>query len=183
MNKFFCFLALLSMGSDMHSFQGRFITNLGQVSFFSYTKVENIEAQNNQVLSIFDKDNQEIAISMLMNAFVFEKALMREHFNESYIESDLYPKATFEGKIIAFDPTLDTQTRIIKGKLTIREITKEIEIKTKIEYIDQKYIMNGQFKLLVNDFEIKIPTLLRPNIAKMIAVQFRFEYNAYEEES
>ena len=104
MNKFIILIFLLINFTDDDTKSDQFITRQGQVSFFSYTSVEDIEAKNNQVLSIIDISKNEIAVSMLMNAFVFKKSLMHEHFNESYIESDLYPKATFEGNIIDFDP-------------------------------------------------------------------------------
>ncbi len=159
----------------------QFITRQGQVSFFSYTSVENIEAKNNQVLSIIDISKNEIAASMLMNAFIFKKSLMHEHFNESYIESDLYPKATFEGFISDFDPMAQgLQTKIIKGSLTIHGITKDVEIKTTIENNNGSYIFTGDFEVAVKDFDIKIPPILAPNIAKIISITFRFEYEPYE---
>ncbi|SEK50235.1 YceI-like domain-containing protein [Aquimarina amphilecti] len=181
MNKIIVLLFLLTsvMSSDIKSDQ--IITRQGQVSFFSYTSVENIEAKNNQVLSIIDLSKNEIAISMLMNAFIFKKSLMHEHFNESYIESDLYPKATFQGEIIDFDPSAEgVQTKFVKGTLTIRNIAKEIEIKTDIDKIDGKYLITGDFEVVVKDFEIKIPPILRPNIAEVISIKFRFEYQPYE---
>ena len=73
----------------------QFMTKGGEVTFFSYASAENIKASNNQVLSVLDVDQNKIAVSMLMRGFVFEKDLMQEHFNESYIESDLFPRATF----------------------------------------------------------------------------------------
>ena len=159
----------------------KIIARQGQVSFFSYTSVENIKAQNNQVLSIIDLSSHDIAVSMLMNAFVFEKALMREHFNESYIESDIYPKATFEGQIIDFDPSIEgAQTRLVKGVFAMHGATKELEIKTKIERQDHIFIVSGSFQVLVKDYDINIPPLLAGNIAKTITVDFRFEYAPYE---
>ena len=117
-----------------------------------------------------------------MRAFVFKKSLMHEHFNESYIESDIYPKATFEGKIIDFDNSLKvSQTRIIRGELTIHGISKETEIKATIEYINGKYIVSGNFNIVVKDFDIKIPPILASNIAKSISINYRFEYDSYEE--
>ncbi|GAB5476239.1 MAG: hypothetical protein Mars2KO_43380 [Maribacter sp.] len=161
--------------------ENKIIARQGQVSFFSYTSVENIKAKNNQVLSIIDLDNSKIAVSMLMNAFVFEKALMREHFNESYVESDIYPKASFEGEIIDFDPTLaGEQTKMVKGVFTMHGVSKELEIKTKIERTDGRYVLTGTFEAYVKDYEIKIPPLLAGNIAKMISVDFRFEFEPYE---
>lgn len=157
------------------------IARQGSVSFFSYTPVENIKAENNQVLSVIDLSTNDIAVSMLMNAFVFEKALMREHFNESYVESDIYPKATFEGEIIDFDPSLEgVQTRIVKGNFSMHGVTKELEIKTKIEKLQGKFIVTGTFEAQVKDYNIKIPPLLKGNIAKIISVDFKFEYESYE---
>ncbi len=157
------------------------IARQGQVSFFSYTSVENIKAENNQVLSIINLEDGSIAISMLMNTFVFEKALMKEHFNESYIESDIYPKATFEGNILGFDAALEgEQTKIIKGIFSMHGVTKELEIKTKIEKSQGKYILSGTFETLVKYYNINIPPLLAGNIAKSISINFRFEYQPYE---
>ncbi|MDT7832936.1 YceI family protein [Flavobacteriaceae bacterium S356] len=182
MNKIFTFLFLLTFIADFDSKPNQFIANQGQVSFFSYTPVENIEAKNNQVLSLLDTSNSEIAISMLMRAFIFKKALMYEHFNESYIESDIHPKANFDGKIIDFDASLrESQTRIIKGTLTIHGISKEMDIKATIELKDDAYVISGSFDVVVKDFDIKIPPILASNIAKTINVMFKFEYKPYEE--
>ncbi|MBU3012114.1 YceI family protein [Polaribacter vadi] len=182
MNKLLPLFFLAISFADFNEKQNQFIARQGQISFFSYTNVENIEAKNNQVLSILDIEKQEIAISMLMRAFVFKKDLMYEHFNESYIESDIYPKANFEGKIIDFDVnTKEPQTKIIRGKITIHGITKEIDIKTTIKNNNGNYNLTGEFNLIVNDFEIKIPPILSSNIAKTIAIQFNFKYEPYEE--
>ncbi len=157
------------------------IARQGQVSFFSYTSVEHIKAQNNQVLSVVDLSSNEIAVRMLMNAFVFEKALMRDHFNESYIESDIYPEGIFEGKILDFDSAVsDSQTRLIKGVFSMHGVQQELEIKTKIEQQNDTFILSGTFQVLVQDYNINIPPLLAGNIAKTITVDFRFEYEPYE---
>lgn len=177
--RFLLFLSIIFLG--FNSKPNKYIARQGQVSFFSYTTAENIEAKNNQVLSIIDLSNNEIAISMLMNAFVFKKSLMHEHFNDSYIESDLYPKATFKGNIIDFDPSNTlAQTKIIKGTLTIRGITKEVEIKTLIKKSDKNFVLSGEFEIIVEDYNINIPAIVAPNIAKIISTKFRFEYQPYE---
>lgn len=161
--------------------EGKQIARQGQVAFFSYTSVENIKAANNQVSSLIDLSTGEVAISMLMNSFVFEKGLMHEHFNESYIESDIYPKATFEGRIIDFDPNIEgEQTRMIKGTFSMHGMTEELEIKTKIENTNGNYQLSGTFEALVKNYNIKIPSLLAGNIAKTIKVDFSFEYEPYE---
>jgi hypothetical protein len=182
MNKLLTLTFLLLIFSSFSSKNNQFIARQGQVSFFSYTSVENIEAKNNQVLSIIDIEKQEIAISMLMRAFVFKKDLMYEHFNESYIESDIHPKANFEGKIIDFDNSIEgKQTRIIRGTLTIHGISKDLDIKTVIEKNNNSFILSGDFSVQVKDFDIKIPPILSSNIAKNISAKFIFQYKPYEE--
>ncbi|ARV14937.1 YceI family protein [Polaribacter sp. SA4-12] len=181
MNKIFPLFLLITLFSGFNSDDNQFIARQGHISFFSYASMENIEAQNNQVLSILDLKNEKIAVSMLMRAFVFKKDLMYEHFNESYIESDIYPKATFEGDIINFEPSLDKQTKIIRGNLTIHGIAKEIDIKTTIEKVNGTYALSGEYNVFVKDFDIKIPPILSSNIAKMITIKFSFQYQSYDE--
>ena len=159
----------------------QFITRQGTVTFFSYTNVENIQATNNQVLSLFSPSDSGIAVSILMRAFVFEKSLMQEHFNESYIESDLYPQATFEGTVVDFDPNIQgEQTRIVKGDFTLKDVTKSREIKVKITKTDTGYNIEGDFNVSIKDHNIKVPGLLSPNIAETINVSFNFQYEPYE---
>ena len=181
MNKIIFSVILLFSFLSLKPKNSKIIARQGQVSFFSYTTAENIEAKNNQVLSIIDFSTNEIAVSMLMNAFVFKKSLMQNHFNDSYIESDLYPKATFKGEIIDFDPTLKgMQTRVIKGTLTMRNIPREVIIKANIQNKNETYIVTGEFELTVQDFKINIPLIVAPNIAEIITTKFRFEYEPYE---
>ncbi|NER13444.1 YceI family protein [Leptobacterium flavescens] len=181
MNKTITLILILIVRIGCAQEPDQYITRQGQASFFSYTSVENIQATNNQVLSIIDLSKKEIAVSMLMRAFVFEKSLMEEHFNESYIESDIYPKATFQGQIQDFDPSINgEQTRIVKGQLTIHGVTRETEIKTKIEKTGRTYVLSGDFELRIKDYEIKVPPILARNIAKTISVTFSFKYIPYE---
>jgi len=173
-------LLILSIFSFGNIVAQQFIARQGQVTFFSYASVENIEAKNNQVLSILDFDKKEIAASMLMRAFVFKKDLMHEHFNDSYIESDLYPKATFEGFLLEGLENAGPQTQLIKGKVTIHGITKDVDIKTTIQKTPESYNLTGEFNLTVNDFNIKIPPILSKNIAKIVLVKFNFQYLPHE---
>ena len=64
-----------------------------------------------------------------MKGFRFKVALMEEHFNENYMESDQYPKAIFKGKIEAFDLnnlSANPKDFIIKGKLELHGKSKDI---------------------------------------------------------
>ena len=176
---------ILCVGIMVLSLQARsqlVIARQGKVAFFSHTPVEHIKAENDRAMAIINLTTGEIAVSMLMKSFVFEKALMREHFNESYVESDLYPKATFEGKIAAFEPYgMEEQTRMVKGLFSMHGISREVEIKTRIESGLGHYVLTGSFELRVRDYEIRIPALLAGNIAETVSVDFTFEFMPYED--
>jgi len=138
------------------SAQDKYLTKEGYVSFFSHSIVEDIKADNNQVLSVVDTKTGKIAIQLLMRSFMFEKALMREHFNENYVESYKFPKATFSGG-------------------------KEKEISSKVTVIDKDNVitLTGDFMVEVADFNIKIPAIVANNIAKTIKVSFELHHEPY----
>ncbi len=160
--------------------QGKFLTKQGYTSFFSSSPIEDIKADNNQVLSIIDTSTGTIAISILMKSFMFEKSLMQEHFNENYVESDTYPKATFKGQILNFE-TLDQnkQTTTIKGAITIHGVTKNIEIKAMMLQSEKSIALKGKFPIKVADFDIKIPSVVINNIAEIVEVSFELDHQLY----
>ncbi|SHI41553.1 YceI family protein [Aquimarina spongiae] len=166
-------LSVMSYGQE------KFLTKSGHVSFFSHSPIEDIEAENDQVLSIIDTNNGAIAISILMKSFLFEKALMQEHFNENYVESDKYPKATFKGELINFS-TLENNAEVtIKGNLTIHGVTKPTVIKAKIKKTEGNISLEGNFPVKVEDFNIEIPSVVVNNIAKTIKVTFNLDHQPY----
>jgi polyisoprenoid-binding protein YceI len=161
--------------------QERYITKNGTVTFFSSSPMEDITADNNQVLSIIDTSTGKMAISILMKSFMFEKALMQEHFNENYIESDKFPKATFRGEIINFLNLKESDKTVeIKGTITIHGKSKEITITSNITKTAESIILKGDFGVKVADFGIKIPGVVAKNIAKEIKVSFELNHKPYK---
>jgi polyisoprenoid-binding protein YceI len=162
--------------------QERYLTKQGYISFYSHTPVENIKAENNQVLSIADLSNGDMAITILMKAFAFEKALMQEHFNENYIESDKYPKANFSGNITNLEDILagNNSIALIKGNLTIHGITRSVTIESKITVENKMVHLHGKFKIAVADYDIKIPAIVRRNIAEEVEITFNLKHQPYK---
>lgn len=152
--------------------QDRYITKQGTISFYSHSVAEDIEAVNNQVLSIVDVETGDLAISILMKSFLFEKSLMQEHFNENYVESDKFPKASFTGKILDVKNPSTTGKVWIEGNLTIHGITRKIQVETYMEIDNNNISLKGSFSVLVEDYKIKIPSIVKNNIAKAIEVSF-----------
>lgn len=164
----------------MHA-QDKFLTKEGYVSFFSHSLVEDIKADNNQVLSVIDTVTGKIAIQMLMRSFMFKKALMQEHFNENYVESYKYPKATFSGEISNFSGlnVENDETEII-GILTLHGEEKEIRTKVNVKIHEDGILLKGDFNVDVADFKIKIPSIVANNIAKTIKVTFELDHKPYK---
>src|SRR5438309_8290258 len=80
--------------------QDKFYTKSGKVEFFSKAPLEDISARNKTVSELLDAKTGDLQFSVLMKSFEFEKALMQDHFNSDYVESDKYPKAEFKGTIL-----------------------------------------------------------------------------------
>ena len=155
----------------------KFTVEKGQISFFSDAPVEDIEAVNTVVGSLFNTATSEIVYILKIRDFIFPKALMREHFNEKYMESEKFPKSTFQGKIVGFTPSVsDVQKVRAVGKLTIHGITRDIDVPGTIENLNGKLQLKSKFTVKLEDYNIKIPTIIWQNIAEVVEVRIDFIY-------
>ncbi len=184
MNKYILISLLLIAVSLKVLSQDIYYTKSGLVEFTSKTPLENIEAVNNQVVSFLKTESGSINFGILIKSFKFKNALMEEHFNENYIESDEFPKAKFKGTItnikdIDFNKDGD-YTAEIKGKISIHGVTKEIEAKAEISIKDYKVIANSTIMLKPEDFDIEIPGIVREKIAKEMTVKMSINYELYK---
>lgn len=176
--KYIIFIALALMSVTGLSGQ-KYMTQSGNISFFSKAPLENIEAINNQVSSVINLEDGNMAFSLLMKAFKFEKALMQEHFNEKYIHSDKFPKATFTGLIQDFDSLnlSDKWSDVrVKGELTMHGQSKPRETVAKLRMTDAGLEGSCVFKFKLSDYDIKIPGAVRENIAKEIEITVDVAY-------
>ena len=152
----------------------KYITKTGHIKFYSHTKVEDIEANNKSVNAALDIKTGEMVVKVLMKSFDFEKALMQQHFNENYVESHIYPNATFEGKVInisSVDLTNKGKHEVeIEGNLTIHDVTKPIKEKAILTVTDNGIKGFAVFNVKVADYEIKIPKMVTSKIAEEIEV-------------
>src|SRR5882672_11418346 len=96
MNKIIA-MAALTLVSYTSAYSQQYTTRTGFAGFYSKTAMEDIKAENNQVFAVVDAGKKNLAFAVLLKGFVFTKELMQEHFNENYVESDKYPKASFTG--------------------------------------------------------------------------------------
>ena len=169
------FLLILSIFSFINSLsQDKYITRNGMIQFNASTPLENISPVNNHVSCILDSETGKIAFQLKMISFKFDKALMEEHFNERYVESEKYPKSTFFGEIINWneiDFTKEKHNVKCKGILTIHGIDKEVEVSGIINFLKDSIKIISEFDILVSDFDIQIPKLVRDKISKEVRVE------------
>ncbi len=155
----------------------KFIVEKSHVSFFSDAAIEDITAENEKAASIFNSTTSEIVFSIPIKEFQFAKSLMQEHFNEKYMESEKYPKATFQGKLVDYHSELNGVQEVkAAGKLTIHGVTKEVEMPGLIETSGKQITMKSKFFILLEDYQVPRPQLLWQNIAEKVEVTLEFSY-------
>ncbi|OEK07710.1 hypothetical protein A8C32_16790 [Flavivirga aquatica] len=158
--------------------QNKYITKTGHVSFeASASSLEEVKAINSSVTAIFNTENGDFAALILVKGFRFKNALMEEHFNENYAESDKYPKATFKGKIQNF--SLDNLSTIntfkINGVLMFHGKTKQLNnVILKVNRHDNVITTSGKFNVKVSDFDIKIPKIVGDKISESVEIIINF---------
>lgn len=162
----------------------QYVDREGVVVFEASEKLfEPVKARNTAVSVLFDAKDNAIASLALMRGFRFKNALMQEHFNENYMESDLYPKALFKGKIPDFDLAGDhtvPREYILRGSLEIRGVEKEMDTRVRIQKIGDTLSLKGSFTLLPGEFNIGIPKIVENKIAKEVLVTFDFKLKTDE---
>lgn len=151
------------------------------IHFYSEAPVEDIEAINQDGQSAINLSTGEIVFSIPIKAFIFEKSLMQEHFNENYLESEEYPRAIFKGVISGYDIEKTAwQQAIAQGKMVIHGIENDFSCKGKIKIENSALKIETKFPIQLNDYNIKIPKIVFYNIAEIIEVTINFDYEKIE---
>ena len=166
----FLFVGILNVSAQ------KYATKTGSLKFeATVDAVEEIAAENKNTSAILESATGDIAVLTLMKGFRFKVALMEEHFNENYVESDKFPKATFKGKVEEFDASKLSATAKafkISGDLTLHGKTKKIIANAKISKSGDKITVTGNFDVKPEDFDIEIPKIVSKKISDKIKVNF-----------
>jgi polyisoprenoid-binding protein YceI len=158
----------------------RYMTKNGYIGFYSHTPMEDIKADNNQVAGVLDVSTGEMVFQVLIKSFHFDRALMEEHFNENYMESEKFPKASFKGKITNLASADFTKTGTydvtVEGELTIRDVTKPVTAKGTVSVVTTGINANSKFNIAPEDYKINIPGVVREKIAKDLEVTVAMQF-------
>lgn len=155
----------------------KYYSKTGSVHFLSEAPLEKIQASNNNAYVVFDASTGQMEWAVLIKGFKFEKALMQQHFNENYMDSDQFPKAVFKGTIVdkaGINLEKDGSYNVTaSGTITIHGVTKPLTAPGQITVKNGKVNASSSFTLTVADFNIEVPKIVRDNIAKTVRVTVR----------
>jgi hypothetical protein len=171
---FFFLIIVLSVNAQ------KYMTKNGYIGFFSHTPLEDIRGDNNQVAGILDTSTGEMVLQALIKSFHFDRALLEEHFNENYMESDKFPKSSFKGKITNLS-SVDfskngTYNVTVEGDLTIHDVTNKISTKGTVEILTGGINAYSKFEIVPEDYKINIPGVVRDKISKAMEVTVTMKY-------
>ena len=174
------FILLLSLTTTFVSAQ-KYFTKTGLTDFkASVEAFEAVEATNNSTTAVLNSANGQFASLIFVKAFHFKVALMEEHFNENYMDSDKFPKATFKGNIENYNHDELKNEEIeytISGTLTIKGVSKNIKTKATLCNLNNVVSIKANFSVKPQDFNIKIPGIVREKIAKEINIHLNYQLN------
>ncbi len=174
------YLAIFFLFIKSSCFCQEYFTKNGRISFFSKATLENISADNNQVISLLNTKNSTLRFYLLVNAFHFPKAMMEQHFNSDYMESDKYPSSSFKGIVTGinnFDVEKDGSYSVsVNGTLEIHGVTKNITTTGTIIIKNGKLSATCVFKIILKDYNIEIPSIVINNISKQIEITVACQY-------
>jgi len=169
------FLCGMIMGSSVLHAQ-KFNVQRGEISFASNAQLELIKASSDKVTGIVDAATNQFAFSVPIQSFRgFNSDLQRQHFNDNYLESDQYPKATFTGKIIEQVDFGKDSTYVLraKGELDIHGQKQTRIIRSKMILKNGTIRIESDFQVPLSDHNISIPRIVNQKIATEIEVIFQ----------
>jgi hypothetical protein len=154
--------------------QDKYFTKSGSIHFTSKGAIETIQANHKSVTCVLDSKSGAIQFAVLLKGFEFKKALMQEHFNEDYVESDKFPRAEFRGQVVNNNDINYTKDGVynahVKGKLTLHGETKDVEADGKITVKAGKLQTNSDFSIQMTDYNIHIPSLVKENMSNTVDI-------------
>lgn len=185
MKKGFLLLALIIFYNMTVISQNKYSAKELHITFLSETVLENIFATNTSAATIIDFDTKGFVFVVPIKSFEFEKELMKEHFNENYMESNKFPNGSFKGKIEGdYDITKNGEYKVnAVGILDIHGVKKDRIIPATILVKDGVILLRSKFKIKLVDHNIEIPSVVGQNIAEEIDVSVDGTMEKYEKKT
>jgi hypothetical protein len=154
-----------------------YVCRNGNISFTSDAPLEVIKASNDKLTGVLNVNDRSFSFRVSVKDFEgFNSSLQRVHFNEDYMETELFPNSTFKGKIIEeIDLRVPGEYKVrAKGKLSIHGVEIDRIVKCDLIVNNKQINVNANFTVFIADHNISIPSILNQKIAKEINVDVKF---------
>ena len=138
---------------------------------------EEVKATNNRAPCVLNPKTGTITSIVLINDFRFKIPMMEKHFNENYMESADYPKASFKGIIEGFNWNIigtSAKEFKLKGTLKMHGESKKISTVAILRKTADGLEIISNFEINSSDFNIKIPEMLSMKVAETVKVKTLF---------
>ena len=158
-----------------------YITRNGNISFYSHTPLEDINAQNNEVASTLNSSTGAFEFKAAIKSFHFRKTAMEQHFGDvDYMDAEKYPKASFSGKITnlsSVDFSKDGSYNVtVQGNLTIRDVTKPVTIQGVITVKNGAVTAQAKFDVNRKEYGVIGQAFVQQKIEDVIHVSVNCQY-------
>ena len=175
------FVCLCMIAVTLAGAQNIYMTKTGKISFNSRAKSpEKVEADNNEVSSVFNTQSGDMVFAVLVKSFHFVSALMEEHFNENYVESNKYPQSTFKGKVVNLSAVNFLKDGVypvnVEGDLTFHGVTRQVKPTGSLTVKGGKIVAVSKFQMNLKEFNVSIPSLVADKISKEIDIIVECNY-------
>jgi len=180
------FLLLASSDAFPQDIDKTYVCRNGQISFISDAPLELIKASNNKLAGVLNANDRSFSFRVPIKDFEgFNSSLQRVHFNEDYLETELFPYSTFKGKIIEeTDLSVPGEYKIrAKGKLSIHGVEIDRIVRCDLIINNNQINVSATFTVFIADHNISIPSILNQKIAKEIKVDVKFTFIPSEQQA
>ncbi|WP_373513144.1 YceI family protein [Persicitalea sp.] len=175
-------LSIIFPSSEILAQSKLYATTSGQTSFHSSTPAEDINAVNKKTQVLLNTATGEMAVLMSMRDFDFPNELMEEHFNENYMESEKYPKATFKGKLdqpVDFSKNGSYQLSA-SGTFTVHGVSQPRKLNGTLSVQNERVSVDAKFDVALVDHKIEVPKIVFVKIAQVIEVRANYDLVPYK---
>lgn len=137
-------------------------------------------AQSKEGTALLKADVGEVALLVPMKTFHFNNALLEEHFNENYLNTDKYPNVTFKGKLVGFTKALlskdGTYNISSEGDITLHGVTKHFSSPVKLVVSGKTATFYCNLKIKAEDYNIDIPNIVKPKLSDYTPIEATIKF-------
>ncbi len=141
----------------------------GSVNLLGKAPKETITAKSKALMGKLDAASREFNFRQNLSQFAFSQGdMQKKDAEEMYWQTDKYPYADFQGKIINSIDLSKNGTYDVTaiGSFRMHGVVKELKIPAQVQVKDGTMEVSSTFNIFLSDFDIEIPRLVALKVAE-----------------